>query len=556
MTGQAPAHPTHPAPAEERLFSRSYAGATLGFAAVMFLTGFAALAVVPMLPVAARELDGVPLYPLVAGCFVAASLFGGVLGGDWADRAGAARPLAAGVVLAVVTLVVSATSTTIWQLAVGRFLDGVAAGMIAVAINTAIAHAYPDRLRAKALALMSTCWIIPSLAGPPLAGLVAAWWSWRVVFFGLAALTVIPSLVVVAMLRAPSWQAPSQPEPERPERAEPNRSELNLAKPDLAEPGRSVPGRSVPGRSVPELWEADPPKSAPSKSAPSKSAPSESAPPESGPPKSAPSASDPSESDPSASDPSAGKTPRPALVVAAAVSVGAALGQYAVSGWDLRHLLCGVAGLALLVVFVPRLLPPGTWRAARGLPAAVLLRGLTSGAYFTLEAFVPLLLNTARRVPPVQTGLAFTGAAIAWAGSSWLQGRLQGRVSRHRMVTAGALMMGAAVALAAVGTLPGLPALTAAGAMVLAAVGMGMAAPSLTLLSLTHSPPGRQGYASSAMQTSQNLGQMAVMGVAAALFNLFLGLGSADLPAYAAAFSLLLVPSVLAAALAVRARTS
>ncbi|MFI6964324.1 MFS transporter [Streptomyces sp. NPDC050255] len=476
MTGPATTRPA-PGGAEERLFSRTYAAATIGFAAVMFLTGFAALAVVPMLPVAARELDGVPLYPLVAGCFVAASLFGGVLGGDWADRAGAGRPLAAGVVLAVVTLVVSATSTTIWQLAVGRFLDGVAAGMIAVAINTAIAHAYPDRLRARALALMSTCWIIPSLAGPPLAGLVAEWWSWRAVFFGLAALTVIPSLAVVLLLRSRSWQAPSE-EPEEPE-----------------------PGRPV-------------------------------------------------------SDASAERASRPTLMVAAAVSVGAALGQYAVSGWDVRHLLCGVAGLALLVVFVPRLLPPGTWRAARGLPAAVLLRGLTSGAYFTLEAFVPLLLTTARRVPPVHTGLAFTGAAIAWAGSSWLQGRLQGRVSRHRLVTAGALVMGAAVAVAAVGTLPELPALTAAGAMVLAAVGMGMAAPSLTLLSLTHSPPDRQGYASSAMQTSQNLGQMAVMGVAAALFNLLLGFGSADLPAYAAAFGLLLVPSVLAATLAVRARSA
>ncbi|MFI6894531.1 MFS transporter [Streptomyces sp. NPDC050256] len=479
MTGPATTHPA-PGGADERLFSRTYAAATIGFAAVMFLTGFAALAVVPMLPVAARELDGVPLYPLVAGCFVAASLFGGVLGGDWADRAGAGRPLAAGVVLAVVTLVVSATSTTIWQLAVGRFLDGVAAGMIAVAINTAIAHAYPDRLRARALALMSTCWIIPSLAGPPLAGLVAEWWSWRAVFFGLAALTVIPSLAVVLLLRSRSWQAPSE-EPEEPEEPE--------------------PGRPV-------------------------------------------------------SDASAERASRPTLMVAAAVSVGAALGQYSVSGWDVRHLLCGVAGLALLVVFVPRLLPPGTWRAARGLPAAVLLRGLTSGAYFTLEAFVPLLLTTARRVPPVQTGLAFTGAAIAWAGSSWLQGRLQGRVSRHRLVTAGALVMGAAVAVAAVGTLPELPALTAAGAMVLAAVGMGMAAPSLTLLSLTHSPPDRQGYASSAMQTSQNLGQMAVMGVAAALFNLLLGFGSADLPAYAAAFGLLLVPSVLAATLAVRARSA
>ncbi|MFG3141501.1 MFS transporter [Streptomyces sp. NPDC048211] len=509
MTGQAPARP---AAVEERLFSRQYAAATFSFAAVMFLTGFAALAVVPMLPVAARDLDGVPLYPLVAGCFVAASLFGGVLGGDWADRAGAGRPLAAGVVLAVVTLVVSATSTSIWQLAVGRFLDGVAAGMIAVAINTAIAHAYPDRLRAKALALMSTCWIIPSLTGPPLAGLVADWWSWRVVFFGLAALTVIPSLVVVVMLRSPSWQAP-------PKRPGPGRPAEDVPEPGVAasalEPGTSASAASAlePGTSA-----------------------------------SAASLREPGTA--------AERTPRPALTVAAAVSVGAALGQYAVSGRDLRHLLCGAAGLALLVVFVPRLLPPGTWRAAHGLPAAVLLRGLTSGAYFTLEAFVPLLLTTARRVPPVQTGLAFTGAAIAWAGSSWLQGRLQGRVSRHGLVTAGALVMGVAVAVAAVGTLPALPALTAAGAMVLAAVGMGMAAPSLTLLSLTHSPPGRQGYASSAMQTSQNLGQMAVMGVASAVFNLFLGFGSADLPGYAAAFGLLLVPSVLAASLAVRARST
>ncbi|MFD7864424.1 MFS transporter [Streptomyces sp. NPDC059783] len=439
----------------------------------MFLTGFAALAVVPMLPVAARELDGVPLYPLVAGCFVAASLFGGVLGGDWADRSGAARPLAAGVVLAVITLVVSATSTSIWQLAAGRFLDGVAAGMIAVAINTAIAHAYPDRLRARALALMSTCWIIPSLAGPPLAGLVAAWWSWRVVFFGLAALTVIPSLIVVLQLRGRSWKAE------------------NAGGTGKAEPEGEGEGEA---------------------------------------------------------------RPRPPLLVAAAVSVGAALAQFGVSGWNLTHLLCGAAGLALLVVCVPRLLPAGVWRAARGLPATVLLRAMTSGAYFTLEAFVPLLLNTVRRVPPVQTGLAFTGAAIAWAGSSWLQGRLQGRVARHRLVTAGALVMGASVALAAAGTLPALPAQTAAAAMVLAAVGMGMAAPSLTLLSLTHSPPGRQGYASSAMQTSQNLGQMAVMAVAAAVFNLVLAGGSADPAAYAAAFGLLLVPSVLAATLAVRAR--
>ncbi|MFE3903312.1 MFS transporter [Streptomyces sp. NPDC059153] len=447
----------------EGLFSRTYAAATSGFAAVMFLTGLAALAVVPTLPTAARDLDGVSLFPLVAGCFVAASLLGGVLGGHWADRAGAQRPLAAGMVLAVVTLLVSAASTSIWQLAAGRFLDGLAGGMVAVSINAAIGQAYPDRLRSRALALMSACWIIPSLVGPPLAGLVAEWWSWRAVFYGLAALTVLPALAVVAVLR----------------------------------------GRSRPA-----------------------------APAESG-----------------------DRPPRPALMVATAVSVGAALGQYGASGWDLRHLLFVVGGLALLVVFAPRLLPPGTWCAVRGLPATVLLRGLSSGVFFTLEALVPLMLVTGRDVAPVVMGLAFTGAAVAWAASSWIQSRLLERVPRHRLVVAGELVLAAAVVVAAVGTLPAMPASLAASAMVVAAVGMGLLAPSLTVLSLSHAPSGRQGYASSAMQTSQNLGQITVLGVSSALFNACVGAGSTEFIGYRAAFGLLLAPCVLATLLATRARS-
>ncbi len=448
----------------EGLFSGRYAAATSSFAAVMFLTGLAALAVVPTLPTAARDLDGVSLYPLVAGCFVAASLLGGVLGGHWADRAGAQRPLTAGMVLAVVTLLVSGASTSIWQLAAGRFLDGLAGGMVAVSINTAIGRAYPDRLRPRVLALMSACWIVPSLVGPPLAGLVVEWWSWRAVFFGLATLTVLPALVVVAVLRGSPWAA--------------------------------APARSGDG------------------------------------------------------------PPRPALMVATAVSLGAALGQYGVSGWDMRHLLFAAGGFALLVTFASRLLPPGTWRAARGLPATVLLCGLGSGVFFTLEAYVPLLLITGRDAPPVVIGLAFTGAALAWAGSSWVQGRLLEHCPRHRLVVAGALVQAAAVALAVAGTRPATPAYTAASAMVVAAVGMGMYAPSLTVLSLTHSPPGRQGYASSAMQTTQNLGQITVLGLSSALFNACLAVGSTDAVGYGAAFGLLLAPCALATLLAARARSA
>ncbi|WP_229868805.1 MFS transporter [Streptomyces inusitatus] len=448
------------------MFSGAYAAATYSFAAVMFLTGLAALAVIPTLPTAARDLDGVALFPLVAGCFVAASLLGGVLGGHWADRAGAPRPLAAGMALAVVTLLVSGASTSIWQLAAGRFLDGLAAGMVAVAINTAIGQAYPERLRPRALALMSTCWIVPSLIGPPLAGLVVEWWSWREMFFGLAALTAVPALIVVAQLRGGSWS----PEPR-----------------------------------------------------------------------------------PSSGEPSATGAARPPLLIATAVSIGAALGQYGVSGWDARHLLFAVAGFALLAVFAPRLLPPGTWRAARGLPVTVLLRGLASGVFFTLEALVPLMLVTGRDVSPPAIGLAFTGAALAWAAASWVQGRLES-CPRERLVVAGALVMVAAVAPAVVGAHPSMPSPVAGSSMVVAALGMGLLAPAVTVLSLAHSPADRLGHASSAMQTSQNLGQIAVLGLASALFNLLAQGGASDTAGYATAFALLLLPCALLALLASRAR--
>ncbi|GHF73055.1 MFS transporter [Kitasatospora xanthocidica] len=463
-------HPGDPGPeAAASLYARPYAAATAGFAAVMFLTGFAALAVVPTLPAAVSDLDGVALYPLVAGCFTAASLFGGVLGGSWADRAGARRPLVAGILLGVATLVVSGTSTTVWQLAAGRFLDGIAAGMTAVAITTAIARAYPGRLRAHALSLMSTCWIVPSLVGPPLAGLVAGWWSWRAVFLGLAAITVLPIVAVLPLLRRPGAAG--------------------------AEGAEGAEGLAETAA-------------------------------------------------------------RPPLAVAAAVSGGAALAQYGVSGWDPGRLAAALVGLGLLGAFAPRLLPGGTGRAARGLPATVLLRGLSSGAYFTLEAFVPLLLDTVREVPAAVTGLAFTGAAVVWAAANWVQGHLLEHRARHRVLAGGMGVCVLAVLIAGVGTLPGSPAVTAGAALVVAAAGMGVAAPSMTLLSIAHSPPGRQGRTGGEMQTAQNLGQVVVMGVSSALFNLCLaggGGGSGGAGAYTAVFALLLVPCVLVVGLAGRA---
>jgi len=447
------------AAADESIFSRKYRAATITYAVVMTVTALAGLAIVPTLPVAARALHGLWLYPVVATAFVAASVLGGLIGGSWTDRYGVGRPLAVGMALAVGTLLVSATSVSIWQLAAGRFLDGISAGMIAVAVNTAIGRTFSDGLRPRALALMSACWIGPSVIGPPVAGLVASWWSWRDVFYGLAVLTAGPAVTVALRLR------------------------------DLPRPG---PVRIVPGDQQ-----------------------------------------------------------RPGTVTALIAVLGAGLLEYAASGWDLARLGCGVAAVALLAPSARRMLPSGALRGRPGLPAIALLYGLGSGAYFTIEAFVPLLLDTQRHVAPAVTGLAFTGAAITWSAASWLQSRSPANRPRHRMVCAGGLLLTAAAAAGAAGTSPGLPALTAGAALLLAAAGMGMYSTTLTVQSLASVPVERQGYASSTLVTVQNLGQIVVLGAASVVLNACTAAGS-ERAGFAAAFGVLTVPTLLAAALATR----
>ncbi|WP_371682519.1 MFS transporter [Kitasatospora sp. MMS16-BH015] len=453
-------------PAEPGLFGRPYLAASLTFGAVMLLIGFAGLAVVPTLPTAARELDGVALFPVVAGCFVAANLFGGVLGGHWADRAGAGRPLAVGMLLSVLALLVAGTSGTIWQLAAGRLVDGLAAGLVSVSVTTAIGRRYPERLRAGMLALLAAAWILPSLIGPPLAALVAAWSSWRTVFLGLAALTALPALALIAVLRRTGEQEPP---------AEPRAD---------AEPEVSPKDDRVP------------------------------------------------------------------VGAAAGLSAGAAVCQYGASGWSTGQLVALVVGGGLLGWFGPKVLPGGVGRAVRGLPVTVLLRGLSAGAFFTVEALVPLVLVTERQVPALVTGVGFTGAAVLWTVASWAQSKL--RAAGHRPVVAGAGVLAVAVGLASAACLPGVSPLLGVAALPVAAVGMGFLTPALTVLSLRHGT--RHGYATGAMQTAQNLGQAALLALASLVLNAVAALGGSALPGYAAAVALLLVPVALVAALAGRAK--
>ncbi|MGW1073154.1 MFS transporter [Streptomyces sp. NPDC002537] len=219
--------------------------------------------------------------------------------------------------------------------------------------------------------------------------------------------------------------------------------------------------------------------------------------------------------------PAGERTPAPdrrRILFALAVAAGAGLLQYA--GQDLRWvaLIPAAAGLALLAPAVLRLLPPGTFRARRGLPSVVLLRGIAAGAFLGSETFIPLMLVSDRGLSATMAGLSLTGGGLSWALGSYTQSRPRLEPHRERLMGLGMLLITAAVALVTTVLIDGVPAWTVAVAWTVGGYGMGLTISGGSVLLLKLSRPGEEGTDSASLQISDALGNITLVGVGGVLF--------------------------------------
>ncbi|MCX6406711.1 MAG: MFS transporter [Propionibacteriales bacterium] len=155
---------------------------SLGLFSLAFLVAFESLAVVSVMPEVARALDGLALYAVAFAAPVAVSIFSRTASASWIGRAGPAPALGWGVTLFAVGLVVCGTATSMSGFLVGRAVQGLGAGPIGVALWVVVARAYPDHLRPRALAVMTSAWTVPAIVGPVVAGGLTHAFGWRVVF--------------------------------------------------------------------------------------------------------------------------------------------------------------------------------------------------------------------------------------------------------------------------------------------------------------------------------------------------------------------------------------
>ena len=146
--------------------------------------------------------------------------------------------------------------------------------------------------------------------------------------------------------------------------------------------------------------------------------------------------------------------------MAALAGLGIAALQYAGQRIDLLAVGLAVVGLVALVPGLRPLLPPGTARGVPGLPSVVASRGLLAGAFFGMDALLPLTLprctatarpRRASRSPPGRS--AGRPPPTCRAGSPTLP--------RERLLRAGSALLAlglAGTALAALPALGGWPA--------------------------------------------------------------------------------------------------
>ena len=127
-----------------------------------------------------------------------ASGIGGVLFGFAADRIGRKRALMASILTYSVCSFASGLATSIVMLAVARFVLGLGMGGEWNTGATLVAETWPTEFRAKALSIVQSSWALGFAAAALVAGPVARYYGWRVVFF----VGILPAAVTLWIRRS------------------------------------------------------------------------------------------------------------------------------------------------------------------------------------------------------------------------------------------------------------------------------------------------------------------------------------------------------------------
>ena len=201
VEGPSPDDGPEARPAPPRLWSAGTAPFILGAFLQMTFIAVEAFAVTTVLPGAMADLEAESWYSLAFAATISTSLVGMVVGGNWADRSGPRPPLAVGGGLFLLGLALCVLAPGAATFIAGRLLQGVGGGIVSVVLYVLIARIIPAPARPAMFGLLTTAWLVPSMAGPVVAGALAQLLTWRAVFAMILIGSGLALLVLVRVAR-------------------------------------------------------------------------------------------------------------------------------------------------------------------------------------------------------------------------------------------------------------------------------------------------------------------------------------------------------------------
>ena len=151
-------------------FSQPQLFLTIGLILTVAAVAFEALAVATILPAVVADLGGLNLYGWAFSAFFLTQLVGIVVAGLLADERGPGAPFVIGILLFAAGLLIGGLAPTMPVLIAGRALQGLGGGAISAIAYVGIGRGYPEAVKPRMLALLSTAWVVPGLVGPGLSG--------------------------------------------------------------------------------------------------------------------------------------------------------------------------------------------------------------------------------------------------------------------------------------------------------------------------------------------------------------------------------------------------
>src|ERR1700683_3277919 len=453
----------------EGLWSARRRALTGGLVLTITFVAAEALAVVTVMPLVARSLHGLNLYGIVFSAFLLGTMVGIVAAGRAADRRGPAVPYIAGVIVFAAGLTISGLAPSMPVLVAGRALQGLGAGASRAGAYVAGGRSLPERLRARMMAILSTAWVAPGLAGPAVSAEVARLFGWRWVFLGLLPFIALTAPVAISAL-------------------------VKLGPPEKrADDGhRLIDGLGVAAAAG--LLLAGLTLAAGSSSA-------------------------------AAGTAAAGSSAAIKFTSATMKATGSGFVWTPHDWLVVIGALLVAGGVALGIPVLRRLMPAGTLSAKYGLPATILSRSRLTFTFFGADAFVPLTITLVRHYSPVVAGIAVTGSTLAWTTGAWVQAQLNNRVEGRQLIRIGLSIIlvgisGLVIMLfTQVSIGEGIAAWTVAG------FGIGLSYTPTTLLMFDAAPAGREGWASASLNLADVLGGALGIGIGGAAISAAITLG-------------------------------